>query len=71
MLMKAYELKALSGREVDALCLRNPVYDPELFEFCRGVFEEIRARGDEAVAEYTLKYDKVELADCRVSAEEF
>lgn len=71
MLIKVYELKDLSGRDVDALCLRNPVYDSELFEFCRGVFAEVEAKGDEAVAAYTLKYDQVELADCRVSAEEF
>ena len=71
MLLKVYNLKDLSGREIDSLCTRNPVYDPELFDFCRGVFKEIKARGDEAVAEYTLKYDRVDLPDCRVSAEEF
>ncbi len=71
MLVKVYDLKKLSGRDVNSLCKRNPVYDPELFDFCRGVFEEVRARGDEAVAEYTLKYDQVDLSDCRVSAEEF
>lgn len=71
MSIKVYDLKNLSGRDVDALCTRNPVYDPELFDFCRDVFAEIQARGDEAVAEYTLKYDHVELADCRVDAEEF
>ena len=71
MLVKVYDLKNLSGRDVNALCKRNPVYDPELFDFCRGVFEEVRARGDQAVAEYTLKYDQVDLPDCRVGAEEF
>lgn len=30
------------------------------------VFEEIKKGGDEAVKEYTQKYDKVTLADCRV-----
>ena len=71
MLVKVYDLNSLSGRDVDDLCTRNPVYDPELFDFCRGVFAEVKDRGDEAVAEYTLKYDQVELSDCRVSAEEF
>ncbi len=71
MLVKVYDLNSLSGRDVDDLCTRNPVYDPELFDFCRGVFAEVKNRGDEAVAEYTLKYDQVELSDCRVSAEEF
>jgi len=71
MLMKIYELKELSGRDVDKLCSRNPVYDEELFSFCRQVFAQVRDRGDEAVAEYTLKYDKVALDDCRVSVEEF
>ncbi len=71
MLIKVYDLKDLSGRDVSSLCTRNPVYDPELFDFCRDVFEEVRARGDQAVAEYTLKYDQVDLPDCRVGAEEF
>ncbi|MFH1965402.1 MAG: histidinol dehydrogenase [Acidobacteriota bacterium] len=71
MLVKVYDLKNLSGRDVEALCTRNPVYDPELFDFCRDVFEEVKSRGDEAVAEYTLRYDHVELTECRVSAEEF
>jgi len=71
MLVKVYDLKNLSGRDVEALCTRNPVYDPELFDFCRDVFEEVRSRGDEAVAEYTLRYDHVQLTEYRVSAEEF
>ena len=71
MLMKTYELQDLSGREIENLCARNPVYDEALFSFCREVFAEVKARGDEAVAEYTLKYDKVELADCQVGVKEF
>ena len=71
MLIKVYDLKELSGRDIEGLCARNPVYDQGLFDFCRDVFEQVEARGDEAVAEYTLKYDQVELADCQVSVEEF
>lgn len=71
MLIKVYDLKDLSGREVDNLCSRNPVYDPELFEFCRQVFADVEARGDLAVKDLTLKYDRVELEDCRVGADEF
>ncbi len=71
MLIKVYDLKELSGRDIEDLCARNPVYDQGLFDFCREVFEQVEARGDEAVAEYTLKYDQVELADCQVSVEEF
>lgn len=71
MVMKIYDLKELSGREVDALCARNPVYDADLFAFCQGVFADVKNRGDEAVAEYTLKYDKVELSDFGAGAEEF
>ena len=71
MLMKVYALKDLSGREIESLCSRNPVYDAELFRFCQEVFEEVKNRGDQAVSEYTLKYDKVELSDFGVTAEEF
>jgi histidinol dehydrogenase len=35
------------------------------------VLEDVRKRGDEAVREYTRKFDKVDLQDLRVSGEEF
>ncbi|MBN1145146.1 MAG: histidinol dehydrogenase [Bacteroidales bacterium] len=48
---------ALNNRSVDAIV--QPVLD------------DVRKRGDEALREYTSKFDKVDLQDLRVSGEEF
>ena len=68
--MKTYLLDDLSREEVRQLCQRNPVYDSELIELCREVFERVSEQGDDAVRDYTRRFDKVEIEDCRVSPEE-
>ncbi len=52
--------------------LRRPELDQSrLFETVREVLEQVRLRGDQALAEYTERFDKARLDDFRVSAEEF
>ncbi len=51
--------------------LRRPTKDAtELNNVVAGVLREIRQRGDEAVREYELKFDKAQLTDLAVSDEE-
>ena len=52
--------------------LERPAYDTtQLNDLVSGVLLEIKRRGDEAVREYELKFDKVVLKDLLVSEKEF
>lgn len=54
-----------------ASLLSRPTMDnSNLFDLVRNVLNDIRTRGDEAVKEYELKFDKVQLASLQVSEEE-
>ena len=51
--------------------LARPVYETEdLFDVVRSVLNDVKNRGDEAVAEYSEKFDKVKLSDFEVSENE-
>jgi histidinol dehydrogenase len=51
--------------------LTRPTFDNStLIETVQGVLQDVRTRGDEAVKEYELKFDKVQLASLQVSEEE-
>jgi len=52
--------------------LERPIYDTtQLNDIVSGVLLSIKNRGDEAVREYELKFDQVELKDLQVSELEF
>ncbi len=54
-----------------AQLLTRPAFDNStLFETVQTVLTDIKTRGDEAVKEYGLKFDKVELPNLQVSKEE-
>lgn len=56
--------------DYDAL-MKRPAKDAgELNAIVSGVLDDIRQRGDDAVREYELRFDKVELADLQVSEAE-
>jgi histidinol dehydrogenase/sulfopropanediol 3-dehydrogenase len=44
--------------------------DQEVIDIVRDILDNVRARGDDALFEYTAKFDDVELDDLRVSDEE-
>jgi histidinol dehydrogenase len=51
--------------------LARPAFDnSSLLETVRGVLQDVRTRGDAAVKEYELKFDKVQLTSLQVSKEE-
>ncbi len=69
--MKVYEYSGLSEIQVSDLCRRNPVGDPELLKVCGRIFSAVEERGDEAVREYTRRFDGAEIGDARVARTEF
>jgi histidinol dehydrogenase len=69
--MKSYRFDELSPESLEELCRRNPVADPEMMKTCRTIFDDVSRGGDEAVREYTSRFDGVDLAEHRVSSEEF
>ena len=69
--MKVFKLEELSHQELGQLCERNPLREKCILDLCQEIFENVAARGDEAVREYTRIYDGVDLEDFRVDAAKF
>ena len=69
--MQSYVLQELAESEVRHLCRRNPITDPEIMETCRAVFEAVGSRGDQALRDYTLEFDGVEIQNPSVSESDF
>jgi len=55
---------------VERLARRAVALDAELMRVVGAIIADVRARGDEALIEYTARFDKVELKHLRVSQEE-
>jgi histidinol dehydrogenase len=62
------ELKDLTEDERDQILNRSLKIDVSLV---KDILDDVRARGDEALKEYTEKYDGVSINDFKVSDEEF
>ena len=60
------------SRETWAELLKRPSFDvSSLFATVGGVIDKVKARGDEALRELELQFDRVELSDLAVSEAEF
>src|SRR6185503_14236005 len=55
---------------VRRLAARSVVFDAELMRVVGAIVEDVRVRGDEALIEYTARFDKVELKELRIGEEE-
>jgi len=55
---------------VERLAARSVALDAELMSIVTGIIDDVRKRGDEALIDYTARFDKVELKQIRVSDEE-
>lgn len=55
---------------VERLARRAVALDAELMSVVGAIVDDVRARGDEALIDYTARFDKVELKELRVSDEE-
>jgi len=69
--MKSYRLCDLSEERIADLCQRNPGSDPSLMRTCQDIFQRVESQGDEAIREYTHRFDGVDISQFRVSAQEF
>jgi histidinol dehydrogenase len=70
--MKMYRLAEMSAEEIELLKRRSLLDIQRVLAVVEPVVEEIRGRGDEALLEYTARFDGVSLspADLRVSPQE-
>lgn len=69
MIMRRIELKR--GRAIDVSDLRsNGGVDPEVLSVAARIVEDVRQRGDEAVREYTQRFDGADIAVLRVTSAE-
>jgi histidinol dehydrogenase len=57
---------------LDQLAARSVALDAELMRLVASIIEDVRARGDRALIDYTARFDKVELkpSDLRISEEQ-
>src|SRR5262245_46533682 len=55
---------------MDRLAARSVVLDAELISVVSSIIDDVRARGDRALIDYTKRFDKVELTQLRVNEEE-
>ncbi|HEU4834643.1 MAG TPA: histidinol dehydrogenase [Pyrinomonadaceae bacterium] len=55
---------------VERLAARSVVFDGELMRVVEAIIDDVRVRGDEALIEYTARFDQVELKELRISEEE-
>jgi len=69
--MRRYRFEELESDFLDGLCRRNPVADPDVMATCQEVFDAVSERGDEALREYTLRFDGVRIEELAVSPQEF
>ncbi|XP_027345133.1 histidinol dehydrogenase, chloroplastic-like [Abrus precatorius] len=60
-MMKSYNLSKLSDTEVRSLIARPRIDFSSIFALVNPIVEHVRERGDAAVKEYTLRFDKAEL----------
>src|SRR6476660_23504 len=55
---------------VERLARRSVALDAELMRVVGAIIDDVRARGDAALIDYTARFDKVELKELRISEEE-
>jgi len=73
-MIKTIDMRSGRNNELfDRLTGRNRLEQPEVMKTVGDIVADVRARGDAAVAEYTLKFDKVQLGSdsVKVSEEEY
>jgi histidinol dehydrogenase len=69
MIMRRIEIAA--GRSLtDKMLARSGGVDAEVLAVASRIVEDVRQRGDEAVSEYTKQFDKVDIAEMRVTSDE-
>ena len=68
--MKKYYFKQLNGASLKALCQRKAIRFDDVLPVVENVLREVKTRGDEAVREFTEKFNKVNLSSFAVTEKE-
>ena len=55
---------------LDHLAARSVALDAELMKFVTSIIDDVRARGDAALIDYTARFDRVELKELRISRDD-
>lgn len=68
--MKIYSYKDLTKQEVESICLRQLEDDVTILERVEGIVDRVKTEGDQALFDYALAFDKVQLQQLFVEKEE-
>jgi histidinol dehydrogenase len=68
--LKIYSYKDLSKAEIEELCLRQLEDDESIKTRVSEIVEQVKVYGDEALRGYALQFDKIELSDLYIAADE-
>jgi histidinol dehydrogenase len=68
--LKIYSYKDLSEAEVERLCLRQLEDDESIKSKVFEIVEQVKLHGDDALRSYALQFDKIQLDNLFISAEE-
>jgi histidinol dehydrogenase len=70
-MLKIYRYDELQQADLELLCERNPLADASIMETCATIFAEVERRGDDAVREYSARFDGADLTHFQASRVEF
>ena len=68
--MKLYKYTDLSEQNIEELCLRQLADDASIAERVKDIIGQVKATGDQALKDYALQFDKVNLDQLFITKEE-
>jgi histidinol dehydrogenase len=68
--LKRYKYTDLSEQNIEELCLRQLADDASIAERVKDIIGQVKAKGDKALKDYALQFDKVNLDELFLSGEE-
>ncbi|MGY0038119.1 histidinol dehydrogenase [Pedobacter sp. NJ-S-72] len=68
--MKLYKYTDLSEQNIEELCLRQLADDASIAERVKDIIGQVKATGDQALKDYALQFDKVNLDQLFIAKEE-
>jgi len=68
--LKRYSYKNLSKQEIESICLRQLEDDTTIQERVKSIVTEVKAQGDQALFNYALAFDQVQLSQLFINGDE-
>jgi len=68
--LKIYSYNNLSKQEIESICLRQLEDDTTIQERVKSIVAEVKAQGDQALFNYALAFDQVQLTQLFITGEE-